>query len=72
MRTLAEVVDHLGAAGMTGIVEGTESRVRRPAAVPFRAASLMSAAGRVEMVGRPAFHRARLLVRSLFARRLLC
>ncbi|MEU6184152.1 peptidase inhibitor family I36 protein [Streptomyces coeruleorubidus] len=44
---------------MTGIVDGTESRVRRPAAVPFRAASLMSAAGRAEMVGRPAFHRAR-------------
>ncbi|MBQ1158778.1 transposase [Streptomyces sp. A73] len=30
--TLAEVVDHLGASGRTGIVDGTEIRVRRPAA----------------------------------------
>ncbi|WP_307843538.1 transposase family protein [Streptomyces sp. B15] len=32
LRTLAEVVDHLGASGRTGIVDGTEIRVRRPAA----------------------------------------
>jgi hypothetical protein len=32
LRTLAEVVDHLGASGKTGIVDGTEIRVRRPAA----------------------------------------
>ncbi|MEU8917858.1 transposase family protein [Streptomyces nigrescens] len=31
LRTLAEVVDHLGASGKTGIVDGTEIRVRRPA-----------------------------------------
>lgn len=31
LRTLAEVVDHLGAGGKTGIVDGTEIRVRRPA-----------------------------------------
>ncbi|MBJ6636804.1 transposase [Streptomyces sp. DHE7-1] len=31
LRTLAEV-DHLGASGQTGIVDGTEVRVRRPAA----------------------------------------
>ncbi|MEW2581646.1 transposase family protein [Streptomyces syringium] len=32
LRTLAEVVDHLGAGGKTGIIDGTEIRVRRPAA----------------------------------------
>lgn len=32
LRSLAEVVDHLGASGTTGIVDGTEIRVRRPAA----------------------------------------
>ncbi|MGW2586471.1 transposase family protein [Streptomyces virginiae] len=31
-RTLAEVIDHLGAGGQTGIIDGTEIRVRRPAA----------------------------------------
>ncbi|MEV7680468.1 transposase family protein [Streptomyces sp. NPDC088341] len=30
--TLAEVIDHLGASGQTGIIDGTEIRVRRPAA----------------------------------------
>ncbi|MEV0781007.1 transposase family protein [Streptomyces sp. NPDC050428] len=29
LRTLAEVVDHLGATGETGIIDGTEIRVRR-------------------------------------------
>ncbi|WP_329367936.1 transposase [Streptomyces sp. NBC_00669] len=29
--TLAEVIDHLGASGQTGIIDGTEVRVRRPA-----------------------------------------
>ncbi|MFD3729553.1 transposase family protein [Streptomyces sp. NPDC058671] len=32
MRTLGEVIDHLGASGQTGIIDGTEIRVRRPAA----------------------------------------
>lgn len=32
LRTLAEVVEHLGASGKTGIVDGTEIRVRRPVA----------------------------------------
>ncbi|MFP8960853.1 transposase family protein [Streptomyces nanhaiensis] len=32
LRTLAEVIDHLGAGGKSGIVDGTEIRVRRPAA----------------------------------------
>ncbi|MFD2009531.1 transposase [Streptomyces narbonensis] len=32
LRTLAEVIDHLGASGQTGIIDGTELRVRRPAA----------------------------------------
>ncbi|MFB7026559.1 MULTISPECIES: transposase family protein [unclassified Streptomyces] len=32
LRTLAEVIDHLGASGQTGIVDGTEIQVRRPAA----------------------------------------
>ncbi|MDQ1040175.1 hypothetical protein QFZ75_006591 [Streptomyces sp. V3I8] len=32
LRTLAEVIDHLGAEGKTGIIDGTEIRVRRPAA----------------------------------------
>ncbi|WP_260868132.1 transposase family protein [Streptomyces sp. SLBN-134] len=32
LRSLAEVVDHLGASGKTGIVDGTEVRVRRLAA----------------------------------------
>ncbi|GGY60055.1 hypothetical protein GCM10010363_46950 [Streptomyces omiyaensis] len=32
LRTPAEVVDHLGASGQTGIIGGTEIRVRRPAA----------------------------------------
>jgi hypothetical protein len=32
LRTLAEVIDYLGATGRTGIVDGTEIRVRRPAA----------------------------------------
>jgi hypothetical protein len=32
VRTLAEVVDHLGSSGTTGIADGTEIRVRRPAA----------------------------------------
>lgn len=32
LRTLADVVDHLGASGTTGIIDGTEIRVRRPAA----------------------------------------
>ncbi|MFD9429063.1 MULTISPECIES: transposase family protein [unclassified Streptomyces] len=31
LRTLAEVVDHLGATGKTGIFDGIEIRVRRPA-----------------------------------------
>lgn len=31
LRTLAEVVEYLGASGQTGIVGGTEIRVRRPA-----------------------------------------
>ncbi|MGW8358529.1 transposase family protein [Streptomyces wedmorensis] len=30
--TLAEVIDHFGASGQTGIIDGTEIRVRRPAA----------------------------------------
>ncbi|MFJ3176719.1 transposase family protein [Streptomyces roseus] len=30
-RTLAEVIDHLGAGGRTGIIDGTEIQVRRPA-----------------------------------------
>ncbi|MCQ9183500.1 transposase, partial [Streptomyces sp. IBSBF 2953] len=29
LRTLGEVVDHLGASGKTGIIDGTEIRVRR-------------------------------------------
>jgi hypothetical protein len=32
LRTLAEVIGHLGTDGKTGIVDGTEIRVRRPAA----------------------------------------
>ncbi|WP_189828577.1 transposase family protein [Streptomyces finlayi] len=32
LRTLAEVVSHLGRSGKTGIIDGTEIRVRRPAA----------------------------------------
>ncbi|AXI90654.1 transposase [Streptomyces sp. ETH9427] len=32
LRTLAEVIDHLGADGKTGIIDGIEIRVRRPAA----------------------------------------
>ncbi|MEV7871407.1 transposase family protein [Streptomyces sp. NPDC088124] len=32
LRTLTEVIDHLGADGLTGIIDGTEVRVRRPAA----------------------------------------
>jgi hypothetical protein len=32
LRTLAEVIDHLGPSGQTGIVDGTEIRVRRSAA----------------------------------------
>ncbi|MEF9886926.1 transposase family protein [Streptomyces sp. P9-A4] len=32
LRTLAEVIDHLGASGQTGIIDDTEIRVRRPAA----------------------------------------
>ncbi|WP_316744715.1 transposase family protein, partial [Streptomyces sp. MK7] len=32
LRTLAEVVDHLGASGKTGIIDGTEFRVRRATA----------------------------------------
>ncbi|MGV9816899.1 transposase family protein, partial [Streptomyces cellulosae] len=32
LRTLAEVIAHLGASGKTGIIDGTEIRVRRPAA----------------------------------------
>ncbi len=32
LRSLAEVIDHLGAGGQTGIIDGTEIRVRRPAA----------------------------------------
>ncbi|MEU9397990.1 transposase family protein [Streptomyces sp. NPDC048324] len=32
LRTLVEVVDHLGENGKTGIIDGTEIRVRRPAA----------------------------------------
>ncbi|MEU9663863.1 transposase family protein, partial [Streptomyces chartreusis] len=32
LRTLVEVIEHLGADGRTGIIDGTEIRVRRPAA----------------------------------------
>lgn len=32
LRTLADVVEHLGASGTAGIIDGTEIRVRRPAA----------------------------------------
>ncbi|MFD9099435.1 transposase family protein [Streptomyces collinus] len=32
LRSLAEVVDHLGVTGKAGIIDGTEIRVRRPAA----------------------------------------
>ncbi|MCX5174453.1 transposase [Streptomyces virginiae] len=31
LRTLAQVIDHLGSSGQTGIIDGTEIRVRRPA-----------------------------------------
>ncbi|BBC29368.1 hypothetical protein SGFS_104290 [Streptomyces graminofaciens] len=31
LRSLAEVVDHLGATGKTGNIDGTKIRVRRPA-----------------------------------------
>ena len=31
LRSLAEVVEHLGTSGTTGIIDGTEIRVRRPA-----------------------------------------
>lgn len=31
LRSLAEVIEHLGASGQTGIIDGTEIRVRRPA-----------------------------------------
>ncbi|MCX5613099.1 transposase family protein [Streptomyces sp. NBC_00047] len=31
LHTLAEVIDHLGASRQTGIIDGTEIRVRRPA-----------------------------------------
>ncbi|MGW7825229.1 transposase family protein [Streptomyces puniciscabiei] len=31
-RTLAEVIEHLGASDQSGIIDGTEIRVRRPAA----------------------------------------
>ncbi|MFH8687527.1 transposase family protein [Streptomyces anulatus] len=31
LRTLSEVIDYLGAIGRTGIIDGTEVRVRRPA-----------------------------------------
>ncbi|MEJ8673019.1 transposase family protein [Streptomyces sp. MS1.AVA.1] len=30
--SLAEVIEHLGASGQTGMIDGTEIRVRRPAA----------------------------------------
>jgi hypothetical protein len=32
LRTLTQVVDYLGISGRTGIIDGTEIRVRRPAA----------------------------------------
>ncbi|MFE3168954.1 transposase family protein [Streptomyces sp. NPDC059224] len=32
LRSLAEIVDHLGASKMNGIIDGTEIRARRPAA----------------------------------------
>ncbi len=32
LRTLTEVIDHLGTDGKTGIIDGTEIRARRPAA----------------------------------------
>jgi len=32
LRTLAEVIEYLGTGGQTGIIDGTEIRVRRPAA----------------------------------------
>ncbi|MEK8142393.1 transposase family protein [Streptomyces sp. M10(2022)] len=32
LRSLAEVIEHLGASGQTGTIDGTEIRVRRPAA----------------------------------------
>ncbi len=32
LRTLAEVMDHLGASGKTGIIDGTEIRIRPPTA----------------------------------------
>ncbi|MFJ9330272.1 transposase family protein [Streptomyces sp. NPDC101230] len=32
LRNLAEVIEHLGSSGQTGEVDGTEIRVRRPAA----------------------------------------
>jgi hypothetical protein len=31
LRTLGEVINHLGSSGQTGIIDGTEIRVRRPA-----------------------------------------
>jgi hypothetical protein len=31
LRSLAKVIDHLGSSGTTGIIDGTEVRVRRPA-----------------------------------------
>lgn len=30
LQTLAQVVDHLGTTGLTGLIDGTEIRVRRP------------------------------------------
>ncbi|WP_248843228.1 transposase family protein [Streptomyces virginiae] len=37
LRTLADVIAHLGASGQTGILDGTEIRVRRPSAHRGRA-----------------------------------
>lgn len=32
LRTFAEVIDHIGVSKKTGIIDGTEIRIRRPAA----------------------------------------
>lgn len=53
LRTLAEVIDHLGVDGKTGIIDGTEIRVRRPACRGHRRPGLLRAGLGVAPGSRP-------------------
>jgi hypothetical protein len=50
LRTLADVITHLGASGQLGLLDATEARVRRPAAHEAGRHRFVSGKGRISTV----------------------